>query len=47
MRYSTIHWGYSPRSHGIGTTWITYTADEHRAAMDTIRDLGGFIHSWH
>lgn len=48
-KYSTIRWCYSPPRHGFepGTTWITYSAEEHRAAMDTIRDLGGYVHEWH
>ncbi len=47
MKYSTIHWGYSSARHGIGSTWLTYSAEEHREAMATIKALGGQIHDWH
>jgi len=46
MKYSTIHWGYSPKGYA-GITWLTYSASEHRDAMFTICQLGGFIHDWH
>jgi hypothetical protein len=46
MKYSTIHWGYSARGYA-GNTWLTYSAAEHKAAMATIKQLGGHIHDWH
>jgi len=48
MRYSVIHWGYSPPRAGMaGNTWITRSEAEHREAMAEIRRLGGYVHDWH
>lgn len=47
-RYSVIHWSFSPPRHGFAPacTWITYSAAEHRAALEAIKKQGGYIYDW-
>lgn len=47
-RYSVIHWCYSPPSSGHfpGRTWITYSEEQHKAAMRQIKAKGGYVHDW-